>query len=111
MTEQPAKEQEKGIPGWLELYDLSLHTDVEALLPKGAYIHGLVGPGKKFEPESEILGNAVPKSPETHFTPGWVELRTVEFHRDMEAVAPIPPYVHGGIGHFYPDEPFTIISS
>ena len=33
----------QGIPGWLELDDLSLHGDMVARIPKGAYIKGIIG--------------------------------------------------------------------
>ena len=97
-----------------ELYDLHLHSDVEAVAPQGAYIRGIVGPGTRFEPTSALLGDAVAKAPVTDVTRGWVELRTLNTHRDMEAVAPIRPYVHGSIDeerHFYPDEPFEIVAA
>ena len=112
MKDQETGGEDRGVPGWLELYTLKLHRDFEALAPLGAHIPGIVGPGTRFEPSSLILGDAVKKAPETDVTPGWVELSTVTFHRDVEAVAPRPPYVHGAMdeeGHFYPDEPFEII--
>lgn len=117
MTNQEVTEV-KGMPGWLEFYDLSLHTDVEPVVPKEPYIRGTViskvGPDRRFEPgELTISGKPMKKSSEIGGTPGWVELRTVQFHGDMEAVQPIPPYVHGFMdedNHFYPDEPFAVIS-
>lgn len=105
-------EYNNGIPGWLELYDLSLHKDFEAVTPKGAYIRGNISGQKWFEPLSNILGNAFEKPAKINFMPGWVELNTLNVHRDIEAVAPIKPYVHGKFDserHFYPDEPFEII--
>ena len=41
------KSEKNGVPGWLELYDLSLHKDVEAVAPKGAYIRGHVDAFKR----------------------------------------------------------------
>ena len=32
----------QGQPDWLELYDLSLHSDTEVWSPKGAYIQGKI---------------------------------------------------------------------
>ena len=101
-------------PGWLELYDLSLHSNVEARTPLGPYIHGMVDlVNRRFEPDKlTISGEPMKKSSEISGTPGWVELRTVQFHGDMEAVRLIPPYVQGLMdekNHFYPDEPFAVI--
>lgn len=49
MMSTPEKNnQNRGIPGWLELYDLSLHGDMEAKIPLNAYIRGLIGGEKKF---------------------------------------------------------------
>ena len=113
MTNQKIRGEEREVPGWLELYDLSLHTDVEASVPKGAYIRGIVGIETRFEPRTLILGNALKKAPESNVAPGWVELKTIEFHRDVEGVSLIPPYVHGVMdeeGHFYPEEPLKIIN-
>jgi hypothetical protein len=53
--------QNRGMPGWLELYDLSLHGDMEARIPLNAYIRGLIGGEKKFSPGSEVIGKAIPK--------------------------------------------------
>ena len=82
-------------PGWLELYDLSLHSDVEAVAPQGLYIRGDVGPGRDFVPTSGILGTAVGRPPETGVVRGWLELSGLEFHQMQEAVAPVKPYVEG----------------
>lgn len=105
------KEQKtSAVPGWLELYDLSTHRDVEALGPRGYHIRGMLGGRATFEPTSEILGEALAQPPENAI-PGWLELMTLTTHRDMEAVAPVKPYVHGVLddaGHFYPDEPPSI---
>jgi len=112
MKKQEKESDQIGLPGWLELYDLSLHTDVEAVVPKGAYIRGKVDGRNKFEPTTTILGDLLKQPPETGVTPGWVELSTVIFHSDVEAVVPIPPNVRGGMdedGHFYPMQPFEII--
>ena len=95
MKDQETSGEDRGTPGWLELYDLSLHSDVDAVAPRGAYIRGNVGPETRFEPTSLILGEAVEKAPGTDVTPGWVDLSTVRFHPAMEAIAPHPPYVHG----------------
>jgi hypothetical protein len=97
-------------PGWLELLDLKTHSDVEAVSPQGYYIRGNLGAATAFEPTSGIQGEPRQKPPE-QTVPGWVEITTLATHRDMEAVAPISPYVHGRFddeGHFYPDEPPTI---
>ena len=115
MMSAPEKiSQNTGMPGWLELYDLSLHGDMEARIPINAYIRGTIGGAKKFAPASEILGKVIPKPEGMSRNPGWVELETLQFHRDIEAVAPIPPYVHGEMdqdNHFYPDEPYQIITT
>ncbi len=112
--DQPQKlDRSDRMPGWLELYDLSLHGDMEARSPKGAYIRGSIGPEPKFLPESEVLGKAIPKQDDCQNS-GWVELETLKFHHDIEAVAPIPPYIYvrrDEAGHFYPDEPYKIVTA
>lgn len=98
------------VPGWLELYGLSIHRDVEAVAPAGYHVQGLINEDGSFEPTSEVVGEALYSPPEST-VPGWVELKTLATHRDMEAVAPIEPYVHGVFdneGRFYPDEPPVI---
>ncbi len=49
------------------------------------------------------------KDVELQGTPGWLELRGLSVHKDMEAVAPIEPYIRGlvqsedlGSAHFQP---------
>ena len=104
----------QGIPGWLELDDLSLHGDMVARIPKGAYVKGMIGGEKPFFPISEMLGTAISKPEGVNSNHGWVELETLTFHRDIEAVAPIPPYVRGEMdenNNFYPDKPYTIVRS
>lgn len=108
MTTQEKRNEQKGVPGWLELYDLSLHSDVEARSPLGAYIRGIVDfDTHSFEPSEEnISGKPIEKPWEIGGTPGWVELRNVQFHGDMEAIQPSKPYMHGFMdrdNHFYPD--------
>lgn len=106
--------QDQGTPGWLELYDFSLHPIMEARAPRGAYIEGSISTSGKFTPQSEIIGKAISKPAGMGQNSGWLELTTLKFHSDIEAVAPIPPYVHGEMDseeHFYPDEPYKIISS
>lgn len=114
MLEQEKIGKDRGIPGWLELYDLSLHPDIEARNPRGAYIRGIISTEKQFAPESEILGKAISKPENIGQNSGWLDLETLQLHSDIQAVAPSLPYVHGQMdeeGHFYPDEPFKIISS
>lgn len=102
----------EGTPGWLELYDLSLHRDMEARIPRGAYIKGVIKTNNFFSPQSEILGHAILKPRDINIMKGWLELETLSFHRMMEAVSPKPPYVNGDIDqdqHFYPYEPYEIV--
>ena len=99
-------------PGWLELYDLSLHRDVEGVAPQGLYIKGDVGPGKSLVPKSRILGSATAQPPETGVSRGWLELSGLRFHQMQESVAPVEPYVDGVLdedGRFYPDTPYKIV--
>jgi hypothetical protein len=109
--ESAEREQESvAMPGWMELYDLSIHRDVEAIAPTGYHVRGLINEDRLFEPTSGVLGEALYPPPEST-VPGWVELKTLASHRDMEAVAPVEPYVHGVFdneGRFYPDEPPVI---
>jgi hypothetical protein len=102
----------EGQPGWLELYDLSLHSDVEARSPMGAYIQGKISEEQHFFPTSEVRGKAIPKPEDIGQNSGWVELETRRFHSDIEAVAPRHPYITGTKdqdGNFYPHEPYEII--
>lgn len=105
------KEQEvSAVPGWVELYDLRTHTDVEAVTARGYHVRGMVGGTTPFEPTSGVLGTALHRPPENR-VPGWLELTTLTTHGDMEAVTPLEPYVHGVLddaGHFYPDEPPSV---
>ena len=108
MTDQEKRNEERGVPGWLEFYYLSLHSDVEARTPLGPYIRGVVYlDNRSFEPSEKVISGELMKKPlEMGGTPGWVELRKVQFHGDMEAVQPNPPFVHGFMdreNHFYPD--------
>lgn len=114
MSAPEKRSQDRGMPGWLELYDLTLHKDMEAQSPKGSYIKGMIKEGERFFPTSEILGRAIQKPENIGQNSGWVELETRRFHSDIEAVAPHYPYVKGTKdqdGHFYPNEPYTIIST
>lgn len=92
--------------GWLELSNLTFHSDVEGVAPSGAYIRGTMDSENRFTPKSEILGKPVEIPADTNLVPGWLELNTLAIHRDMEAVAPIKPYIRGEIddqGRFYPE--------
>ncbi len=116
MTNQEQRKEERGVPGWLELYDLSLHSDVEARTPLGAYILGIVDlQNNSFKPSGETIdGNAIERPSDIGGTPGWVELSNLQFYGDMVARTPIPPYVHGFMdrdNHFYPDGKTIVVSS
>lgn len=113
MSTQHKLDQTRGVPGWLELYDLSLHTDTEAQAPKGAYIRGRIGTEQKFIPELAVLGRAIQPEGRCVYS-GWLELETLRFHDDIEAVAPIPPYIQirwNEVGRFYPREPYEIVTA
>lgn len=102
----------QGQPGWLELYDLSLHSDVEARSPRGTYIKGKISEEQHFFPASDVLGTAIPEPEDIGQNSGWIELETRRFHSDIEAVAPHPPYIkvtRDKNGYFYPHEPYEII--
>lgn len=102
----------EGTPGWLELYDLSLHQDMEGRIPRGAYIKGVIIENDLFSPQSEILGHAISKPTDVNTMNGWVELETLRFHYMIEATSEKPPYVKGDIDqdrHFYPYEPYEIV--
>jgi hypothetical protein len=95
MTNQEREGQEQWIEGWLELYDLTLHKKMEARLPEGLYIRGVVGPDQSFVPQSAILGGPLDNPPETGLRLGWLDLTTVKFHDVREAIGPHRPYVLG----------------
>ena len=102
----------QGQPGWLELYDLSLHSDIEARSPRGLYIKGKINEEQRFFPTSEVLGTAIPKPEDIGQNSGWVELENRRFHSEIEAVAPRHPYIKGikdQDDNFYPHKPYEII--
>jgi len=109
-----ARSAESGgpVPGWLDLHDLVLHRDTEAVAPTGLYIKGNIGTGNKFTPTSKILGKPIARDAGARSSPGWVDLVDQTFHQMQESVAPKPPYVKGVMdakSKFYPEEPHEII--
>ena len=102
----------RGTPGWLELHNLSLHRDTEAVSPKGVYVKGHIDDEHRFTPTSSVIGTALSEPPERGTTRGWVELSNQQFHAMQEAATPQEPYVEGVTaedGKFYPDKSYKII--
>ena len=107
MTNQEKGNEGRGVPGWLELYDLSLHSDVEARTPLDAYIRGIVDFGNhSFKPSEDTISGESREPPiNMGRTPGWVELSKPQFYGDIVARLPEKPYVKGFVdedNHFYP---------
>ena len=103
---------ESGEPGWVDLHTLTLHRDVEMIAPRGTYIRGTIHEQTQFIPQTDILGRIWGRPHTANLRPGWVELTNLATHLDMEAVAPIEPFVRGAFDpndQFYPDEPFEIV--
>lgn len=79
--------------------DLEAKAIVRDAPPKGAHVAGSLDRDGHFVPDAEArierLGTRERKGEDA---PGWLELATVTFHRDVEAVRPRAPYVKGFLG-------------
>ncbi len=88
--------------------DLEAGTIVKDAAPRGAFVAGALDPGGRFVPDpGATVENLCPKARKGDEAPGWLELSTATFHRDVEAVRPHPPYVkgfRGKDGRFHPTD-------
>ncbi len=86
--------------------DLEAGTIVKDAAPKGPFVAGTLDPGGHFVPDADAaVENLRPRTRKGDETPGWLELATATFHRDVEAVRPRAPYVkgfRGKDGRFHP---------
>lgn len=91
-------------PGWLDLEDLSLHTDAEPEGPTGLHVRGRIL-GGIFEPATGVEGGALPPMPQGLLaaTLGLSD-RSIVLERDGATAR--PPYLAGGFdensGRFHP---------
>ncbi|MEJ2309334.1 MAG: hypothetical protein P8Z31_01150 [Gammaproteobacteria bacterium] len=108
-TPEPVLE---GTPGWLDLHNLNLHRDMEAVAPAGLFVQGRIDENDRFTPTSGVQGTAIGEAPVNGTTRGWLELSDQQFHAMQESVSPREPYVNGVMaedGTYFPDEPYTIV--
>jgi hypothetical protein len=92
-------------PGWLELRDLTVHTDAEKGPPSEPYVRGS-WIGGFFDATGEIVGKVGDPPRGRSLTRGYLELRTRAFYRNDDSRAKIPPFVEGSrdddSGSFFP---------
>jgi hypothetical protein len=92
-------------PGWLDLRDLSAHTDAEKDPPREPYVRG-VWIGAWFDATSDVVG-AVGEPPKGRsLTRGYLELRSRAFYRATDERTRGAPWVEGArdddSGVFFP---------
>ncbi len=76
--------------------DLEARTIVKDGPPKGAYVAGSLDREGHFVPDpGAVVERLEVKARRGDDAPGWLELATATFHRDVEAVRPRAPYVKG----------------
>ena len=68
------------VPGWLELRDLTLHTDAEIGPPNEPYVRGS-WIGSMFDATGGVVGTTGPAPKGRKLTRGWLDLRTRAFFR------------------------------
>jgi hypothetical protein len=77
-----------GRTAWMSLGDGKVH---EGGSPSGMHVLGSVSDGA-FQPVGDVVGDGEMGA---SGTPGWLELKTGQFHSDVQAVAPNKPFVKG----------------
>jgi hypothetical protein len=92
-------------PGWLELRDLSVHTDSEKGPPSEPYVRG-AWVGGFFDAAGDVVGKVGDPPRGRSVTRGYVELRTRAFYRNDAERTRTPPWVEGSrdddSGSFFP---------
>ena len=107
LTCQPAAMR---VPGWLELRDLSFHSDAEKGPPNEPWVRGH-WVGYFFDASGEIVGQVGDPPKGRSLTRGYLELRTRTFYRQDAERARMPPMVEGSrdddSGGFFPAAPIS----
>jgi hypothetical protein len=92
-------------PGWLELRDLSAHTDAEKGPPSEPYVRG-AWIGGYFDATGDVVGAVGDPPKGRSVTRGYLELRTRAFYRNDDKRSRIPPWIEGSrdddSGGFFP---------
>jgi hypothetical protein len=92
-------------PGWLELRDLTAHTDADKGPPSEPWVRG-VWVGGFFDATGEVVGKIGDPPRGRSLTRGYLELRTRAFYRNDEKRGRIPPWIEGArdddSGSFFP---------
>jgi hypothetical protein len=92
-------------PGWLELRDLSVHTDAEKDPPREPYVRG-VWVGGFFDATGDVAGPVGDPPKGRSLTRGYLELRTRAFYRATDERKRTPPWIEGSrdddSGGFFP---------
>src|SRR5262245_39607 len=81
-------------PGWLELRDLTSHTDAEKEAPREPFVRG-VWIGGFFDATGEITGTVGDPPKGRSLTRGYLELRTRSFYRPDDKRTRMPPWIEG----------------
>jgi hypothetical protein len=91
--------------GWLDLRDLSAHTDAEKAPPREPYVRG-EWVGGWFDARGDVVGTVGDPPKGRSVTRGYLELRTRAFYRASETRTRIPPWIEGSrdddSGGFFP---------
>jgi hypothetical protein len=100
--EQPAAMR---APGWLDLRDLSAHTDAEKIPPREPYVRGS-WIGGWFDATSDVIGELGEPPKGRSLTRGYLELRSRTFYRSGDERTRIAPWIEGSrddeSGGFFP---------
>jgi hypothetical protein len=80
---------------WIDLSTGCIHADDGDAKPLGPIVTGEIK-NEGFIPNRQAFyfGKLSSERPKDSI-PGWIELKTGKIHRDVEAVAPLPPYLTG----------------
>jgi hypothetical protein len=102
VSERPAAMR---APGWLDLRDLSAHTDAEKEPPREPYVRG-VWIGGWFDATSDVVGPVGDPPKGRSLTRGYLELRSRSFFRNTDERKRNPPWIEGSrdgdSGSFFP---------
>lgn len=95
-------------PAYLLLEDGRVLPAAEWHEPRGPHLVGVRLPDGRFRtPLPPAIHGLRAEEVPFGYVPGWIEIETQTFRRDMEAVAPVPPVVRGWFdadGRFTPGE-------
>jgi hypothetical protein len=96
--------------GWLELRDLSFHSNAEKAPPNEPWVRG-EWVGLFFDATGEIVGAVGDPPKGRSLTRGYLELRTRTFYRQDAQRTRMPPWIEGArdddSGGFFPAAPIS----